>query len=49
MVGFEQEFFVIPKESFDKRQDLKWLGRCLVGSAPIRNQQLGEHYYGKMP
>lgn len=49
LLGLEQEFFAISKASFDKREDLRFLGRAITGNVPPRNQQLGEHYYGKLP
>ena len=48
-LGLEQEFFVISKDAFDKREDLRWTNRALVGTVPARNQQLSQHYYGKIP
>lgn len=48
-LGLEQEYFVIPTEAYNKREDLKWLGRAVVGTNPGRNQQLSEHYYARMP
>ena len=35
-------------KSYEKRWDLQNLGRALIGKVPHRNQQLGEHYYGKV-
>ena len=49
LLGLEQQFFAIPEEDFNKREDLKWLGRALVGTNPARHQQLSQHYYGKIP
>lgn len=49
LLGLEQEFFAIPKSAFESREDLRFLGRALTGSIPPRNQQLGEHYYSKIP
>ena len=48
-LGLEQEFFAVPIEDFEKREDLKWLGRALVGTNPARNQQMSQHYYGRIP
>ena len=48
-LGLEQEYFVVPTEAFEKREDLKWLGRAVVGTNPARNQQLSQHYYARMP
>lgn len=49
LLGLEQEFFAIPKSAYERREDLRFLGRALTGTIPPRNQQLGEHYYGKIP
>jgi glutamine synthetase len=49
LLGLEQEFFAISKEAFQKRDDLRMLGRALTGNIPPRNQQLGEHYYATIP
>ena len=48
-LGLEQEFFAVAEEAYEKREDLKWLNRALVGTVPAKNQQLSQHYYGKMP
>ena len=48
-LGLEQEFFAIPKEYYDKREDLRWCNRAIVGTVPARNQQLSQHYYAKIP
>ena len=48
-LGLEQEFLAVPIEDFEKREDLKWTGRALVGTTPARNQQLCQHYYGRLP
>jgi glutamine synthetase len=48
-LGLEQEFFVVPKKAFNQRLDLRNLGRALVGVLPAKNQQFGDHYYGKLP
>jgi glutamine synthetase len=45
-VGPEQEYFLIPEESYEKRQDLILTGRTLFGSSPCKGQELEEHYFG---
>ncbi|MBQ3386851.1 MAG: glutamine synthetase III, partial [Eggerthellaceae bacterium] len=47
-VGAEQEFFLIPKEDYARREDLVMCGRTLFGSAPCKGQELEEHYYGSI-
>lgn len=45
-IGAEQEFFLIPKEEFEEREDLIMCGRTLFGNSPVKGQELDEHYYG---
>ena len=45
-VGAEQEYFLIPKEIFDERPDLRLCGRTLFGARPPKAQELGDHYFG---
>lgn len=45
-VGAEQEYFLIPKEMYEKRLDLKLCGRTLFGAKPPKGQQLDDHYFG---
>lgn len=45
-VGAEQEYFLIDKEMFLKRQDLFYTGRTLFGSRPPKGQELEDHYFG---
>ena len=47
-VGAEQEYFLVDKELFDKRLDLKVCGRTLLGAKPPKGQELGDHYYGSI-
>ena len=46
--GAEQEYFLVDKELFDKRLDLKVCGRTLLGAKPPKGQELGDHYYGSI-
>lgn len=48
MVGPEQEYFLIDKEMFGKREDLKICGRTLFGSRPPKTQELNDHYFGSI-
>jgi len=48
MVGPEQEYFLIDKELFNKREDLKICGRTLFGSRPPKTQELNDHYFGSI-
>ena len=45
-VGPEQEYFLLPKELFDKREDLKITGKTLFGAKPPKGQELEDHYFG---
>ncbi len=45
-VGPEQEYFLIPKEMFNKRKDLQFCGRTLFGAKPPKGQELDDHYFG---
>ncbi|RHZ60412.1 hypothetical protein Glove_353g11 [Diversispora epigaea] len=48
-LGIEQEFFLIDRELYGLRRDLKITGRTLFGCLPPKHQQLEDHYFGKMP
>ena len=45
-VGPEQEYFLIDKNTFLKREDLRLCGRTLFGANPPKGQELDDHYYG---
>ena len=45
-VGPEQEYFLVDKEMYDKRPDLKLTGRTLFGAMPPKGQELDDHYFG---
>ncbi len=45
-VGPEQEYFLIPKELYDKRKDLIYTGRTLFGAKAPKGQELEDHYFG---
>ena len=47
-VGAEQEYFLINKEYYQKRDDLLYTGRTLFGSPAPKSQQLEDHYYGPL-
>ncbi len=47
-VGPEQEYFLIDKNLYEKRKDLKFCGRTLFGSLPPKGQELDDHYYGSI-
>ena len=45
-VGPEQEYFLIDKEVYEKREDLVLTGRTLFGAPAPRGQELEDHYFG---
>ena len=47
-VGAEQEYFLIRKDLFLKRDDLRLCGRTLFGADAPKKQELDDHYYGQI-
>lgn len=47
-MGPEQEYFLIPKNCLDRRTDLFFTGRTLMGMPSAKNQQLEDHYLGEI-
>ena len=45
-VGPEQEYFLITKEMYDKRPDLRFTGRTLFGAKAPKGQEMDDHYFG---
>ena len=45
-VGPEQEYFLITREMYDKRPDLRFTGRTLFGKKPPKGQEMDDHYFG---
>ena len=48
MAGAEQEYFLVDKELFSRREDLMVCGRTLFGARPPKGQELDDHYYGNI-
>ena len=48
MAGAEQEYFLIDKELFNRREDLRICGRTLFGAKPPKTQELNDHYFGSI-
>jgi len=48
-VGWEQEFFVIDRQMYQRRPDLIATGRTLLGALPHRGQQTEAHYFARPP
>ena len=45
-VGAEQEYFLLPRDLYSQREDLRLTGRTLFGAAPPKGQELDDHYFG---
>ncbi len=45
-VGPEQEYFLIPRELYEKRKDLVYTGRTLYGAKAPKGQEMNDHYFG---
>ena len=45
-VGPEQEYFLIDSELAQKRPDLIFCGRTLLGAEPPKGQEMNDHYFG---
>jgi glutamine synthetase len=48
-LGIEQEYFLIDREYYHERPDLKQTGRTLFGRTPAKHQQLEDQYFGNIP
>lgn len=47
-VGPEQEYFIVDKAKYLKRDDLIFTGRTLFGAMPPKGQELDDHYFGSI-
>ena len=47
-VGAEQEYFLVDKELYNRRKDLIFTGRTLIGAKPPKGQELEDHYFGSI-
>ena len=47
-VGPEQEYFLIDREMYEKRRDLKYCNRTLFGAKPPKGQEMDDHYFGSI-
>jgi len=45
-VGAEQEYFLLPKDLYAQREDMRLTGRTLFGAQPPKGQELDDHYFG---
>ncbi len=48
-VGPEQEYFLVERSLYNKRPDLRFCGRTLLGVSAPKGQELEDHYYGQIP
>ncbi len=48
VVGLEQEYFIIDRAKYLKREDLIFTGRTLFGARPPKGQELDDHYFGTL-
>ena len=47
-IGPEQEYFLVDKDLYQKRRDLVFCGRTLIGAPAPRGQELEDHYFGAL-
>ncbi len=47
-VGPEQEYFLIDKDLYNKRKDLIFCNRTLLGARPPKGQEMEDHYFGSI-
>ncbi len=47
-IGPEQEYFLVDKALFEKRKDLVFTGRTLLGAAAPKGQEMEDHYFGAL-
>ncbi len=45
-VGPEQEYFLLPRDLYAQREDLRLTGRTLFGAPAPKGQELDDHYFG---
>ncbi|HJB69145.1 MAG TPA: glutamine synthetase III [Candidatus Fournierella excrementigallinarum] len=47
-IGPEQEYFLVDKALFEKRRDLVFTGRTLLGAPAPKGQEMEDHYFGAL-
>ena len=47
-IGPEQEYFLVDKADYEKRKDLIFTGRTLLGAKPPKGQEMEDHYFGAL-
>ena len=45
-VGAEQEYFLVDRELYNRREDLIFCGRTLFGAPAPKGQEMDDHYFG---
>ncbi|MDR1651577.1 MAG: glutamine synthetase III [Synergistaceae bacterium] len=48
-VGAEQEYFLLDRPRAQKRPDIRFCGRTIIGAQPAKDQKLDHHYFGAIP
>lgn len=49
LVGPEQEYFLVDRQAYAKRRDLRYCGRTLFGAPAPKGQELDDQYFGAIP
>ena len=49
LVGPEQEYFLVDREAYARRRDLRYCGRTLFGAPAPKGQELDDQYFGAIP
>ena len=47
-IGPEQEYFLVDKALYDRRKDLIYCGRTLLGAPAPKGQEMEDHYFGTL-
>ncbi len=47
-IGAEQEYFLIDKNDYSRRLDLRLTGRTLIGAPAAKGQEMEDHYFGSI-
>ncbi|MEA5010827.1 MAG: glutamine synthetase III [Angelakisella sp.] len=48
VAGAEQEYFIVDRDAYEKRLDLKICGTTLIGARSPKGQELDDHYFGRI-
>jgi len=48
-IGSEQEYFLVDRSFYERREDLRLCGRTLIGAPAPKGHQLDDHYFGAIP